>query len=57
MGQIDTSTTINVQVAPVLVALQSTMMVALSDFPDAKQAVLTALAGIDNGPPLLTIDG
>jgi hypothetical protein len=45
----------NVSRRPTLITLQSTMMAVLAQCPEAKQAVLMALAGIGNGP--LMIEG
>ena len=52
MGQIDTSTTVNISLAPVLVSLQSAIMTALAPFPDARRAVVMALGALTDRQPL-----
>jgi hypothetical protein len=53
MGQIDTSTTLNVTFAPMLVEMQTIMMLALQPYPEAREAVTMALQQISGQPLLL----
>lgn len=48
-GDIDTSTTINIQTAPAVLQLQQLVMMALSGFPEARAAVCLALAPLAGG--------
>lgn len=57
MGQIDTTTTVNIAFSPVLISLQSAILKALLPHPEARQAVLLALGQMDGttiNMPLLT---
>lgn len=52
-GEIDESARLNIVVAPVLVELQAVILGALACFPDARSAVIAALAHVTGGAPLL----
>lgn len=53
LGTIDTSTTVNVLLAPALIELQQCIMAALAPFPDARRAVVIALGALSGREPLL----
>lgn len=56
LGTIDTSTTVNVLMAPVLIELQQVIMQALAPFADARQAVVLALGRLSGREDRLTIE-
>ena len=52
-GEIDESVHLNIAFAPVLIELQTNVLAALGAFPDARRAVIAALAGIGSGPAMI----